>query len=606
MDLKVSSQVNFGKALSTRQKVPFEKTIKEAKKVLGIHNGLSILKIHSGSMPYQSIFDSGIGKLNSQGALDFIKQMTFYTGTNAIKVFPAGQMTQHASRYYCPYTKTALSFGEDNINLLNIVQNKETYGNLLEMDDIKTLKNDDKSQNVINYESELMFDENYPILKPLKKAYDNFKKGLAPQKLVMEFEEFKQKPLVADKYVRYALYPHLKRKEFDLFENFGNSPEKQNKYNEYKNIYKNEIEFFQFRQFLAKKDLTEAKEKINKEGIKLFGDCLIGFAPQDVWSNPDAFKKNAAVGNCDWGLPSLNFEEILDPQKEAYKLFKDKITFFLENYDGIRFDVGWCYALAKYTEKGKATTCISMEHKLFDLIEQFAKEIKGQDYDTKNLIYELDGAGDLFDNWDGIPTAKSNIKDIVSVFTTQWQQDCKSSWGNPDFLRRAGLTDDEFILGTNNHDGSPLRALAEATSLSRWHDMQGNADVLSKLFGISKQILLDNPSEFIKAKFAQLYTVKNQFLFFIDVLGSAIDMDDQSTRTTNYRFRVDKNFERQYHTALQQGFGFNLPEALSLVFKLKNLDKSHPEIYCKLVDFARILREPGAKSETEANARERG
>ena len=33
------------------------------------------------------------------------------------------------------------------------------------IDDIKTLKNDDKSQNVINYESELMFDENYPEME---------------------------------------------------------------------------------------------------------------------------------------------------------------------------------------------------------------------------------------------------------------------------------------------------------------------------------------------------------------------------------------------------------------------------------------------------------
>jgi len=40
------------------------------------------------------------------------------------------------------------------------------------------------------------------------------------------------------------------------------------------------------------------------------------------------------------------------------------------------------------------------------------------------------------------------------------------------------------------------------------------------------------------------------------------DIDCQNTYTGNCRFRVDENYERQYHDALQQGLGFNLPEVL--------------------------------------------
>ena len=245
-----SNDLNFGKALPTCKKASYTKTIKQAKNVLGIASGLSLLKIHSASMPYQDEFDTGVGKLNSQPAIDFIKNMTFYTDTNAVKVFPAGQMTKHYGRYYCPYLKTAVTFGEENINLLNIVKDGRTYGKILAQKDIIKFKDDEKSQNWINYENELMYDENYPILKPLKIAYENFKKGLGPKNLTQEFEKYKQKEIVYDKYARLALYPFLKDKEPDLFVNFANSPEKQAKYDDYKKIYKDEIEFFQFRQFL--------------------------------------------------------------------------------------------------------------------------------------------------------------------------------------------------------------------------------------------------------------------------------------------------------------------------------------------------------------------
>lgn len=602
-----SNDLNFGKALPTCKKASYTKTIRQAKKVLGIASGLSLLKIHSASMPHQDEFDTGVGKLNSQPAIDFIRNMTFYTDTNAVKVFPSGQTTKNFGRYYCPYLKTSVTFGEENINLLNIVKDKSTYGKILTKDDILNLNVDDGSQTWIYYENELMDDENYPILKPLKIAHENFKKGLAPEKLTKEFEKYKQKKIVSDKYARLALYPFLKDKEPDLFVNFDNSPEKQAKYDNYKKIYKDEIEFFQFRQFLAQKEHDNAKKEINKNGTKLFGDCLIGFSDQDIWAEPDAFRKDLRVGSAEWGLISLNFEKILDESTPAHKVFEEKITFFLENYDGIRFDVGWCYAIAKLFKPNGEEVYVDLGHDLIDFIEKTAKNVKGDNFDTKNLIYEMDGAGHLFQGWekDEKVKAKPNLKDIVGVYTTQWQESAKNSWGNPDFLKSTGLSEDEFIVGTNNHDGTPLRVLAEESVQSAVDEKKKNVILLSKLFKIPKQKLKDIPLEFIKAKFAQLYTVKNQFLFFIDVLGLNHEMDDQTDRTSNFRFRLNKDPERQYHTALQQGQGFNLPEALFMVMKQKKLDKANPELSASLEYFAKYLRKPGAKTEAEANAQEK-
>lgn len=594
--------LSFGKAIPASKKQDYTDTVKAAKSLLEIDGGLSVLKIQGASMPKQEGFDTGVGKINSDSALDFIDKMTFYTDTNTVKEFPAGQTTKHSKGFFCPYLKTALTFGEEKINLLNLVNDKKTYGSILSKKDIEAFNLNSKRKRV-EYENELGQDENYPILKPLKTAYDNFKKGLAPKELEEEFEAFKETPRVKETYARLALYPYLKDKEPDLFKDFDRSPEKQLKFEEYKEKYKDEIEFFNFRQFLAKKEHLNAKEKINALGKDFFGDCLIGFSKQEVWAHPDAFEKDACVGLASWGLPALNFDEILTEGSESNKVFKDKISFFLENYDGIRFDVGWCYAIGQSQVRGKEQRTFDFGHKLYDLIEQTAHDIKGKDYDTGKLVYEMDGFSKMF-NWENDPKPIENVRGIKSVLTTEWEHRNKKGWGSVDFYKRTGLTEDELLIGTNNHDGSNLRRLAEDGNKENLKKVKDNANVLSKIFNVSKEILIENPKKFIETKFAELYTTKNQFLFFTDVMGSRYDMDDQTVGVENYRFRLNKDFERQYHTALQKGQGFNLMQSLKTAMEVKGLDKQNPEIYDKTCYWADYLRQKGAKTEREADLEE--
>ena len=601
MEIKQVNTVNFHAALPTAKKADFAATIRSAKKVLGLDNGLSLLKIHSCSMPYIKKFDSGIGKLNSDEAINFIRFMTFYTGANAIKEFPAGQTTKNWGHFYCPYLKTAITFGEENINLANIVENKRYYGNILDKDDIKILEDDKKNPYAINYENELGTDENYPILKPLRTAFNNYKQGFSSWRFKEDFEKYKELPLVRDIYPRLAIYPFVHEKEKTLFINIENSEKKQKKFEEYKKKYSDEIEFFQFRQFLALREHQEAKEKINANGTGLFGDCLIGFSKQEVWAQPEAFEKEACIGEFGWGLPALKFREILKYGTEANKVFDSKLKFFLENYDGIRFDVGWCYAIAKIGKQGEEPKNINLRRDLIDYIEKRAKEVKGKDFDTHNLIYEMDGFGKMFTGWEkNKPKRIPNIKNIVSVLTTEYQHQNNAGWGYPEFFKKAGLSEDELIIGTNNHDGANLRALSEGTRPEYLQRIKDSIPILSKTLKLPKS-LLEDAREFVKAKFAQIYTVKNQFLFFVDVLGSDCEMDSQNVYTGNYRFRVNEDFERQYHTALQQGFGFNLPETLKTAMRAKNLHKENIELYEKLDEYGKYLRKSGAKTEAEAN-----
>lgn len=594
--------VSYKAALPTGRKADFIATVNSAKQILGIDKGLSILKIHSGSLPVLPNYDTGIGKLNSKIGMDFIKLMALYTGVNAIKEFPFGQSAKTYGHYYGPYNKTSLTIGEENINLINIIENKKYYGDILTYYDRRELESDRKNPYAISYEIELGTNDNYPIRKPLRIAYKNYKNGLSTKQFKEDFDEFKKQSIVQNTYSRLALYPFIHEYEPALFDGFDKYPIKQKKFEQYKKQYEEEIDFFNFCQFLANKEHSDAKNKINKMGIDLFGDCLIGFAPQEVWAHSDAFMKNTSIGNADWGLPALKFNEILNPDSEAHKVFNDKVSFFLKHYDGIRFDVGWCYAIAKVHTKDIGTQEVDLRHNLYDFIEKRAKEIKGNDFDTHKLIYETIGFDKMFTGWeDDKPEAGYHVKGIVNVVTTGHEHAKKTGWGTPEFYQKTGLTQDEFIIGTNNHDGANLRALSEGTKPEYVERVNDAVPILSKLFRIPAQRLKDNPSKFIKAKFAQLFTVKNQFLYFVDVLGSREDMDCQNSYTGNFRFRIDENFERQYHNALQQGFGFNLPEALSMVMKSKNLDKTHPDIYSKLTKYAGYLRKIGPKTEAEAN-----
>ncbi len=75
-------------------------------------------------------------------------------------------------------------------------------------------------------------------------------------------------------------------------------------YNKRKEQYKDEIEFYKFKQFIARKTLEEGKAIVNSQGMDFTGDCIIGFSWVEQQVFPDAFlDKSIGIG---WGLPALN------------------------------------------------------------------------------------------------------------------------------------------------------------------------------------------------------------------------------------------------------------------------------------------------------------
>ena len=598
----------FGRALTSAEEKDFKQVTDEAMQLLGKDDGMRIFKVFQTSLPNEQGQNLGVGRLNSDIAIDCLKFNALYTGSNIVKIFPAGQIPSRLRfhNYFCPYERSATVVGEDNINLFKLTT--EDYGCLLLQEDILpfTLQN---SLSYVNYENEL--DEKTGVVPSLiLKAYENMLKADTPKKLeiISEFEQFK-KSNTSDTMDRLAIAPFVRDVEPDLFLGIDNSVEKQQRFKAYKQEYEKEIDVFKFGKFLALKHLNEAKVELNQSGLELFGDCPIGFTEDEVFCFPEAFyPENITPG---WGFRAIKYEDIPKEGTVANRLFTEKIKWHMEAFDGIRFDVGWQYfrpCLNNIDEKGNSTKfSIDVGNQIIEYIEQTAKTIKGENFDLKKLMYEADAGIDdfqIFDWENGNAIPRKNIVGKTLVLTDVYEHAYGAGWGNPNFFQNAGLND--YILGTNNHDGIPLRALAECDD--KFFKKQGvnieemkknNIDALSKTLGLKKSFL-QKPKNFIKAKFAELFQAKNHFLFFNDVVGNKERMDTHCPEPSNYRYKVSNDYEREYHTALQNKVGFNLAESLRLAMKSKGVDKSNPMLYEKIEYYSKLLYSKGAKTKAEA------
>lgn len=613
------SDVSFKAALSSQAVDVLSKLCIEAEKSIGTPNSYTLFDMPSSSIYSDSKEDTGSGKLCSDAALRMYSMLKPYVGFNAVKVYPSGQMTKHYDNFYCPYNRGALTLGEDNINLAKLCGSE--YGSILQEKDVKEMVDSNKAAkkllNSINYENELGTDENYPILKPLKKAYDNFKKGDSAQikALQKEFEDFKKESM-SQVYDRLALYPFLRDSDPDFFENFLKNPQKQKRFETLKKEHAEDIDFFKFNQFIAQKQHFEAKEKLNEKGIDLIGDCPIGFSQAEEWALPGAFLKEYSVG---WAFPLVNYKDIDDPSSDAYKLLKSQFSHFFKLYDGVRMDVGISYYSHEIFEKGaEGKNGFSHENSIgeynlgdnmFKFIEQTAKEVKGKDFDTKKIIYEADGEPAIYD-WSGQKVKeRDEIKGRALMLTTTFERVSSKNdqgWGSVHFHRdTAGVSQDELVMGTNNHDGAPIRWIAESKKGTPQYDYnkKDSIKVLSQDLKIPEKSL-QNPQNFMKAKFAELLGAKKRFFYFVDVLGRREYINDHSRpEQERFRFRVDSEVEKDYHKGLQSNWAFDRPEALAMRMKAQGVDKTNPKLFEQMKFLGNYLRKPGVLTQKAADAK---
>lgn len=612
MRVNLYHSVHFGRACSSKGADMLSKLCTQGKDAIGLENDYTILDIPSFSFYRDENKDTGRGKLNSEEALNVISTLKPYTGLNAVKDYPFGRDIKHVNHFHCPYNRSSITIGEDQINFSRLTTLK--YGSLLDVSDIEELVESNKktrsAKNKINYENEIGTSMDYPVLRLLRKAYDNFKKyhSLPDDKLNIEFERYKKDPVSRD-YDRIALYPFIHEDEPDLFVNFAQSPLKQQRFEEYKEKYKDEIEFFKFRQFLAFKDKLEAKENFNAMGVDIINDVAIGFSSEEYWAFPDAFDPDLTAG---YGFLLPRYDDIENKESELYNLLKHKLELNLRVSDGLRLDVGVSYDRYDTYKKGedgqfdysKTYATYDNKGKVAEFIENLAREIKGEDFDVSKIIYEGDSDTQYIMDWSGKSVKQTGLLGKTIMYTSVYEHAEGLGWGSAKFLKEIlGLKDDEFVFGTENHDNWTLRMIAEDKDNQKLKMLKKKSiPVLADELNIKKS-WLRNPKNWVKAKMEELFLVKKRFLYFMDVLGRKEFINNHNVEEKErFRDRLTEDFEKEFHTQLQKGNGFNYPETIAVRMKKTGAAAKNPALYEKLDFLGKYLRAQGALSRQEADA----
>ena len=620
--------LSFGDALSTKQEQRYLSLLNELKHAQGYDDGIRVAKIYTPALPSDEKTDTGIGKPSSSQAIRMYELARIYGGASAIKFMPIGQLTDktgYSQGYAGAYQRSALSIGEDLIDLSSLTTDK--YGFILDKADFENFVNKHKShsdnQKLVDFETTLGWknQESYPINDILKKAFDNFKNNPAPNEqlrvLRAEFEEFKnQKEPVDydDIYTRLALFPYIKdygTARADFFVGFDSNPEirakKMPQYEALKEKYKDEIEFFKFKQFLAHQNLKEAKKSVNSLGMDLMSDCGVAFSWAEEQVFPDAFLKDewnrsAQIG---WGINVLNYDDLANnPNSPARKLFRAKLIHNLINFDSIRFDVGWAYMNPSYHFGDNRMIRFDVGTKITDFIEQTAREIKGEDFDQRKLMYECDASGDDFNLW----TNKEKLDKVkgLAILSTEEEKndDANIGWGNIDFIRtNIGLGDDDFMLGTNNHDKEGV--LRCSTNIDTANRQVGALQRVFKKraqdgYPQGWQLFKDDYDKnehikkYTKGRFAEIDLAKNSFILYTDMLGryEKVDYHGQNPEL-DYKTRLERDYEQNFHRALQSDRGYNAADVKSFRMELEGVAPKYQYLYDAAKKYAAYLKHQG-------------
>ncbi len=574
MKVSAINNISFGRRLTPQETQEFQQVQQEAKQLVG-QTGKSIFIVHDACLPQTATKNTGVSNLAAKESQEFFRFMKPLLGFNIVEVLPQGQVANSkGSGLYCAYSGTALSLGNHQINPELLTT--EEFGKILKPEEfaqiVQANTKPDK-ETIANYDNVMAYtgEQN----KMLKIAHQRF---LA----LDESSPLKQK---------YNEYIQENAHWLDIPRSFEPDPD-----------------YFKFRQFLADEHLKIGREALNKEGVKLCGDCLIGFSKDEIAAYPHAFKDGYYIGDRDWDLRALNYDALKDPNSDAAKLLKTKVQLFAKRYDMIRFDVGWAYVNPYMTnETGTHSYQQYMGDTVLKFIEDSVKEVRGEDFDLRNLIYEFEG-GDIFK-----PNSSELLDEVKSrtkIFgTTHMHENNGDLWGSNNAFLRRGWDPDYFVIGVGNHDPQPLRQIAynvPDTSMPNLEPHKYDAiRPLSKILNIPEGVLSD-PVEFAKAKWAEPMMARHNQMFYMDVFGREERFDMQNLNCVNdsarnlsahrnYAYKIPADYKIAYHSAVEEGFGFNIMDSLAKVFKVKNLDQTHSELYGKILRFRDILYEKSAE-----------
>ena len=617
------NSIAFKRQLTKAETSEFQKVTAEAKQVLG-NTGNSVLILSDACLPQDAKKNIGVANLldkNSQEFFDFAKT---YWGINTVQVLPQGECLRVGrSGLVCSYAYSALGLNDGLISAEALTQPK--WKGLLkpsEFEEIVVANDKFDKDSMVNFDN--VNSENSVFQKTLRKAFNRFVVMDENEPLKREFEVFKSenndwlKPKSVYRLLKkqnggkdfYKWDSDLDRELYDSTSRFTES-QRKTRIDEVLNSNKSDVDFFEFKQFLAEKHLEEARHKLNKKGLKLFGDMLINFSEDEKWANPQAFRKDYYIGSNDWRASCLDYHNIRDENSASAKLLKRKAGLFAKRYDGTRFDAAWMYINPKMINRDtKQILRLDLGSSVLDLIENEFKKVKGATFSKEDLSYEFKAGFDEFSMFkDG--AVRPEVASRVAILESEFMSD---TWGHNNHFRNvAGFKPEGYILGVGDHTAQPLAQIAlgvndgvevfKSQSSVPCIRRDAHAPALAKLFNDTVENM-SVPANFVRAKFADIIDAKHNFVFYMDALGRTSRFDSQGLNNSdNYRFKIGQDYQQAYHKNVQKGFGLNLPDVMAKAFERAGLQEQHADLYKKLQDFAKILKEKDVEDVVDVSRR---
>lgn len=563
------SKTNFGRAVTTNEANVLCKALGLGNKRAGIDFLTAIMPV--AATPANHI-NSGIGTF--LGLAKFSTKVSKLTGINSNQLLPLGETV---SEIHSPFETPAFGLYHGYIELSELT--KKEYGHLLD-------KNDDLLNNFYIHNP---YRNNYKnigqIESLLDKAYDNYE----AQKQFIDYKTATlNTPSVLPSFLRN---PALRQTSLSGADNGNEAIEKLTReFNEFKekdhikywldtyaiNKDPQNTERYKFKQFIAEKQYQEMQAILKEKNIKLIVDCPIGFnkqldgqvAAKNCKGENPFFEGDDALA-CDnngqavrWGnLP------VLHPDKQSAKSLEyHKALYHAKHGDGVRLDAAQ-YKMYPSINNGHDNGVFVPQVYYANpesIINAFVHGLKdggATDYlcVAEHLHFKPQYDVSHVDRY----LANNPLGNIPQFSCAQWRNEVPTNEAKVDCYA--------------NHDEKTIH-----------YNANGNGQAVQDTF----TWFLNGP--------AHKYQVMST-----DLLGYSDLYNAKNTvNKDNWRFKFSENWEQEYHDHLQSGLGFNAPETLNRLLKMKNVnDDKTNKLQGILYEFGRILREKSdIKTEDAANA----
>ena len=624
-----NNQITFKRRPTKEEEPGLKQTIDRTYEALG--NKERVVITHGSCFPALGR-DSYIGSPYGNAAKEYIKFLTLY-GFNGNQLGPGGELEViNGEIQPSPYNSSAFAKNKLFIDLGELTKDKygkilseETYNSVTKLPEISN-KNYDMTD----------FNEAFKTYNTaLKESYSNFKAKVAkgqPEALALNKEFNKFIDTHDERLTDEGIFHILSRKYgTDRFEEWPDEADKNmipnirkgdfeaiEKYNDFVEANKNEIEQYKFEQFIATKQIKENKDWRDTQGFKYINDLLVGCSKMDRWRYQDIFLKDWEMGARESNGKSQRwFIPVIDPKKifknnnyelgDGGKFLKEKLAYALEFCENIRIDhaMGLIepYILSKTASDEEFVNGGNKNHNVEKYISELRDPKNPQDEYDKNWYYpklleklilpELRKKGITPDMpvWEDICSYPSRF---VQIYEHQLNlpKIQNIDWNKSQKLLGEGRKNDWYLIGS--HDNMPAM-----TYMQRIGDMKDgskgeytreqepwNPDYLAGYLNMDdgrknigdirnqlKELYNTNDRERVRAKFAELMTTPKFQISFADLLGIT-DVTYNiggSKREENWKERISADYLDKYYENLasENPTALNIPELLKKALQAK-------------------------------------